>query len=436
MQEDLIHYLWQYQAFARYKLTTTTGEDITILSVGTHNYDAGPDFSGARLRIDTVLWSGAVEIHIRASDWQRHKHHLDEAYNHVILHVVWENDGPAYRSDGTLLPVLELRPLVDLQTIRQYQQYFQQGYQQERKLLCAAHFHQVDHLTVVSAMERALVSRMQQKAQEVLLLLDANQGDWQTTTFQWLCKGYGFKKNAAPMLALSQSVPLSLIRKHQASMIEMEALLMGQAGFLAYDSDDAHWKTLRETYSFLNHKFQLDDQHPGLAWKFARMRPANFPTMRLAQLTAFLHQYAHELDILLSVDEPDIQKIFRHEPSSFWHTHYHPQRQSLAKQHTIGVESMHNLAINVICPLQYAYAMYYQDMERAEKVFALLQKLPAEKNSIVNMYKSVGFPITSAYDTQAVLGLQHALCQHHRCLSCGIGNKILNNQLANSTHTR
>lgn len=432
MKEDFLHYVWQYQAFAKDQLATSQGDPIRILSVGLHNYDAGPDFSSAKIQIGNVLWSGAVEIHIKASDWKRHRHHLDAAYDNVILHVVWEYDAPAHRSDGTTLPVLELRKLVDLQTIRRYQQYFQQGYQQEKKLLCAPHIQKTDSLTILSAMERALVTRLHRKANEVLLLLEANQGDWQSTTFQWLAKGFGFKKNADSMLALSKSVPFMLILKHQHSLMELEALLMGQAGFLTLESDHPYWKTLGDTYDFLNRKYQLGHlRQPISSWKFSRMRPANFPTLRLAQLAGFLHQHAHQMDVLLAIKYPEVLKMFANEPASFWQNHYHPQRQSSLKHHTLGAESIANLLINVVAPLQYAYAVHYQDMEKAEGVFNLMQKLPAEKNSIVSMYKTVGFSIASAYDTQAVLGLYHDLCEKHRCLACCIGSSILRNQAIN-----
>lgn len=434
MKEDLLHYVWQHQEFTKNYLTTSNGEDVRILSVGVHNYDAGPDFSGARIQIGHVLWSGAVEIHIKASDWHKHKHHLDVAYNNVVLHVVWEYDAPAYRSDGTILPVLELRRLIDLQTIQRYQQYFQEGYQQERKLLCTSHIQHTDSLTVLSAMERALVSRLNQKANEVLLLLEGNRGDWQSTIFQWLAKGFGFKKNADPMLALSKSIPFRLVLQHQQSLTELEALLMGQAGFLAFESDHPYWhNTLTNTYDFLNRKFQLNDlRQPINSWKFSRMRPANFPTLRLAQLAALLHQHAHQIVILLAIEYAEGLKIFTNEPSSFWQSHYHPQRRSSLQHHTLGADSIHNLMINVVAPLQYAHAMHYQDMEKAESVFNMMQKLPAEKNSIVGMYKKAGFPATSAYDTQAVLGLHYELCQKHRCLQCCIGDSILRSQITNS----
>lgn len=427
MKEDLLHYLWQYQEFNKEQLSTSQNELVLVISVGFHNSDAGPDFINVRVKLANVLWSGAVEIHVKSSDWFKHKHHLDPAYNNVILHVVWEDDVTTHRSDGTYVPTLVLKERVDLSIIGRYNQFFKTGYEQGRDILCKSQLPFQDSFTVLSMMENTLVQRVETKAQEILLLLEKNMGDWNVTLYQNLMKGFGFKVNADPFLALGEAVPLSVVLKLGKSLPAFEAVLLGQAGFLDQSFQDDYLNYLREEYQYIAKKFHLDNHKmPVKLWKFSRLRPANFPTLRIVQLAGILHQQAHQLGSF--IEETDMEILVKKlsiRQSEYWQTHYYPEHSSRAKLHGIGKESIDNLMINVVVPVKYAFAKFHQDERMTENVFDLLQKLPAEKNKITQQYKASKFPVQSAFDSQAVIELYNKFCSQNRCLYCKIGISVM-----------
>jgi len=284
MNESFLHYLWQFQYFDKKNLCATEGEAISILKTGNMNTHAGPDFSNAKVRIADIEWAGNIEIHIKSSDWYAHKHDVDSAYENVVLHVVWENNKPVYRKDGTPLATLELKNKVNESILREYQKLIGNP----AAIACERSFRHVSELVKFSMLDKALMQRLETKAQHVHELVKLNNGDWEETTYQLLAKNFGFKTNSDPFFQLSKSLPYKIIQK-QSQLILVEALLFGQAGMLETKTKDEYVTQLFREYHLLEQKFSLQDSKLNPSqWRFLRLRPANFPTVRLAQFAALL----------------------------------------------------------------------------------------------------------------------------------------------------
>ncbi len=426
MKEDFLYYLWAQLAFDRAALCTTAGEPITILATGVRNADAGPDFAAARLRIGEVEWSGSVEMHLRASDWRRHQHQHDAAYDQVILHVVWDADHHVYRQDGSLIPTLELRQRVAPGVLASYTRLATAA----AGIPCAAQLATVPGIIQTVMRERALLERAQAKADRVAAVLATTGTDWEATTWLLLLAGFGFKTNEEPMRRLGQVLPWSLVRRYRTEQTEVEALLFGQAGLLppAAPAEEAHLTALRKTWQHLQHKHQLD---PAAAlrphdWKFGRMRPANFPPVRLAQLAALLVRHEHLLAGLRAAG-PSPQQVadfFLAPVSAYWQEHYQFGKVARGAAH-LGAASRQRLVMNVAVPVLMAYARYHRRAEDVEEALALLDRLPAEHNRVLAPYEALGFQNRSAADSQGLLGLWHGYCAPRACLQCAIGANIL-----------
>ena len=413
MKEDLLYFVWQLQTFNRQALLTTDDQPLDILMPGTRNEHSGPDFDQARLRINDIEWVGSVEIHVRASDWNTHGHQHDKAYNQVILHVVWQLDQAVFRQDGSPMPTLELSGRVERELLQSYQ-YLAFTPPSQQGIACASQLPSVNDLTKLSMLEKAAVLRLERKAQEFLSRLEKNQGDWNETIYQTLLRSFGFRVNAEPMEQLSYALPLSLVTTYRQDVNQVTALLLGQAGLLNEEWSDA-W---RQNYRYLQHKHQLAERALSRSqWRFFRTRPANFPTVRLAQLAKLLSVHSHEINQLFKYQP--LEQYYRcfEEPSKKYHDHVP----------AIGHSSIHNLLINAIIPYQFAYGMYFREQRWKDRALELLQTLPPEKNQLVAKYKKHGFSVSSAFDSQAILELHHHFCQKKQCLSCAIGGSIVKN---------
>lgn len=426
MQESFIHFIWQYQYFNRQDLCTTKGEPVQVLKQGVYNrQNAGPDFRGAKLRVDGMDWYGDVELHIRSSDWQRHSHEKDGAYNSVILHVVWEVDAEALRQDGTAIPQLELRGRVEERMLEQYE-----GLMKSRHSIpCAPQLEQVNSLTKFSMLDKALLERLRRKSAIILDWVQENGGDWETAAYWLLGQNFGFKKNNEAFLALMKKLPLKVLAKHRDQPLQQEALLFGMAGFLEDipDSDQQYLKQLQQEWNFLGQKYQLLDKRMNRhEWKFLRMRPANFPTVRLAQLAAVLHA-RHHLFSLFSAELPvkELIGILRKPQSAYWQEHYDMGKRSKSKIPTLGASSAQNLLINTAAPLLAAYGVYTDQESWIDRTMQLLQQISAESNSILDEWKSLGLIPQHAFDSQALLELYNEFCRPKQCLQCSIGLQLL-----------
>jgi hypothetical protein len=427
MKEEFLHYIWQHQYFDKTDLVTVEGEPVQVLRVGMYNTDAGPDFKEAIIRVGEVEWSGSVEIHLRGSDWRRHQHQLDCKYDQVVLHVVWEADEAVQRTDGTPIPTLVLKDRVNLAMLQTYEQLRRAPF----AIPCASFWPQVPDITKTMMLGRALTERLELKGEEALEVYRQMGNDWEATAFQVLCKAFGFKINQEPFERLGRVLPMQVVRKHQHDLLQLEALLFGQAGFLVEPVDE-YSATLAKEHAYLSHKYKLQElamqRH---RWNFLRMRPANFPTLRLAQLAALLNKHKSLFSTIIQTEGvKNYESLWQAPVSAYWQKHYTFGAESRAVQVQLGKSSAQNLTINVAAPLLAAYAVHTGQLEHLDKAVDLLEKVKEAGNRITRQYEELGWKAASAADNQAALGLYKRYCQPVNCLRCGIGNKIMKQNIA------
>lgn len=416
MNEDFLEFVWRYQYFEKFDLQTTTGQRITIESTGFLNTNAGPDFQEAIIAIDEVKWAGHVELHVRSSDWLKHNHQVDKAYDNVILHVVWEHD----KELEIAAPTLELKRIVSNELLEKYVKLKQNM----AVIPCANQLDQVNVLVKLNMLEKVLIERLERKSNEVLKLHHDNH-DWLETAYQLLMKYMGFKVNNDAFLNLAKSVPLKILQKHRNNLFQLEALVFGQSGLI--DEADDYALKLKKEYDFLALKYQLSKPMDSSRWKFLRLRPPNFPTIRMAQVAALMHQEVNLFSLLTEVnDEPSFYKKMAVEVSDYWKTHYHfGKKKNKDSSGKIGVSSLSGIAINVVAPLKFAYARHQDKPELKETVGEFLETLKLESNTKVKKMIAVGFDLQSASDSQAAIELLDNYCDKKHCLRCTIGVSII-----------
>jgi len=423
LTESFLHYLWQFQYFDKKGLVTTTGEPITILNQGILNTDAGPDFSQVKIKIGAIDWAGSVEIHIQSSGWYEHKHHEDAAYENVVLHVVWEENKPVQRKDGTRLPTLELKDRAD----KILQKSYQKLVTNTAVIPCQSVFENVNAVTRHSMIDKAAMIRLEEKSKQVLKLLEANQGDWEETVYQLLALGFGFKVNKDPFLQLAKALPYKLIRKHRAKVEQVEALLFGQAGFLMAKTKDEYLAQLYNEFEFLTKKYNLTQNqlHPS-QWKFLRLRPANFPSLRIAQFAALLSIKENIFSTLLEIENyRDLESLFRVQTSPYWKQHYRFSKPVSGAVPELGTDSREVLLINTVIPILIAYGQSRDDWSYVDRAVQFLQQIPAEKNKITRTWQQLNCVATNAFETQGLIELYNNFCQRRACLNCTIGSARL-----------
>jgi hypothetical protein len=423
MNEDFLHYLWRYRLFGP-ELCTSRGEHIEVIDTGFHNHDSGPDFLNARIRIDQTLWAGNVEIHLNSSDWVNHAHHLDLSYHNVILHVVYNDDLDPESELAPPAPCLEVARYVDYKLFYRYQTFLAaKGW-----VPCHNQIKQTDQLIRTSWYERMLAERLTENAQYVLNVFEETNHDWSETFYRLLARSFGMKLNKEPFEILSASLPLSVILRHRNSLFQLEALLFGQAGFLDNDFIDDYPVKLKIEYSFLRGKYQLQPL-PAHLWKFLRMRPAGFPTVRLAQFADFWHHNAMGIDEVLksSITESFCTK-FAVNVSDYWNDHYLPDKPSKHRIKTFGDDAINRLLINTLPPLLFAYGQVYGNNQLTERAVAVLEQLPPEVNNETKRWVELGIKPTSAAETQALHLMKKKYCDLKKCLHCRIGNYLLRSE--------
>ncbi len=424
MQEDFLHFIWKHQYFKKAGLQTSDGEHINILKPGIHNFGSGPDFSEAKVKVGDLTWTGNVEIHRNASEWKLHSHHTDPAYNNVILHIVWNEDKAVFREDGTKIPTLQIQDRIDKELMDSYHDLL--NFHED--ILCKPWLKNVDKITLVGMLEKALISRLAKKAEIVRELVEKCQGDWEEASYHLLAMNFGFKVNTGPFLQLSKAVPLKLLMKNADNQFKMEALLFGQAGFLSGRSADNYMAELKNEYRFLMHKYALDENVlQSSVWKFGRLRPSNFPTLRIAQLSAVIHSMKNIFSAMISAGS--IQ-VLRHmlsvTPRAYWNNHYRFGEITKNKSSKPGKSSVDVLIINTAVPLLAAYSKYTDDQQYMDKAVSHLQMIAPESNRIVAGWEGAGVTASSSADSQGMIELFNEYCLKKNCLSCNIGTSILN----------
>lgn len=423
MSESFLHYLWQFQYFNKKELKTTGGEIVQIFNPGMRNGHAGPDFFNARIKIGDMEWVGSIEVHINASGWIEHRHHNDPAYENVVLHVVWKSDKPIMRSDNTLLPTLELKSRIDEQLLLRYKKLVNSP----EAIPCAHSFVNMNRLTIISMLDRALSYRLEVKSHSVMDMYRRNGNDWEETCYQMLCKNFGFKVNADPFLQLSQALPYKILLKHADKLFQVESLIFGQAGFLEEQKEDEYYRLLQREYRILAQKYQLASKKLNQAqWRFLRLRPANFPTIRMAQLASLLHsQKGIFSKVTESTTYKDLRTIFAAQQSAYWLHNYQFAKASKETIASLGETSIDNLIINTVAPLLAAYGRSRDEQEYIERAVNILQQMPAESNAITKQWSALGLLTKTAFDSQASIELFNNFCMKRRCLECNIGAFML-----------
>lgn len=421
--EDFLHYVWKFRLFNRMGLRTTDGEEIEVFSAGMAHTDGGPDFQNARIRIGETTWAGNVELHVSSAEWNRHGHQTDGAYNNVILHVVYKDDQPVTMPDGRKVPTLELNERIPEEL---YQRYHHLIFSNQTFIPCEATLKTVDDITMRNWLTRVLVERLEKKSGAVLAALEVNRGDWEETFYRFLAGNFGFKVNALPFEMMAKSLPQIILAKHKNYPLQIEALIFGQAGFLDDEFTDEYPRKLKEEYNFLQKKHQLAPIEKHL-WKFLRMRPQNFPTIRLAQFAALVINSNHLFSKILEIkDVATLRDLFANaRVNDYWETHYRFDAESKPSSKNMGAGAIDILLLNTVAVTLFSYGKHLQKQHYINRALALLEYLPGEKNNITDDFVTFGVKSTTAFDSQALLELKNSYCNHKKCLQCAVGNKVL-----------
>ena len=417
--ERLLHYVWKYKLYTEPYFTTANGQTVYVTDPGIANTNAGPDFFNAKIKIDDTMWAGNVELHQHASDWKLHGHHTDPAYDSVILHVVGDSDEPIRRMNG------EIIPQIILSIPEKIQENYEFLLQQDTDIACLERIGEIDRLHMVSWMEALVGERMERKTEDILRLLQQYNGDWNEVFYITLTRNFGFGTNSDAFERLARSLPLRYIRKHRDNIKQIEALFFGQAGMLKEPLSDPYYLSLQQEYSFLRHKFNLQPMDDS-QYKSLRIRPANFPHIKLAQLAALWTKHDSLFSALLEItDTEEMRKLLRIMPSPYWETHYHFRYASVKKEKLLGNNALNIFLINTVAPTLFAYGLHCKQPEYTERALTLLESLPPEQNSIISRFRRAGFPAEHAADTQALIQLKRMYCEKKKCLYCRIGFKLL-----------
>lgn len=429
MNEDFLHYIWKFGLFDVDGLKTTAGDDITIMQRGSHNLNAGPDFFNARVKIGETLWAGNVEIHTRSSDWARHNHTADEAYKNIILHVVFEDDKPVLDSENKPVATLVLKGRIDLKFYNTYKNFTDaRGW-----IPCETSLPNVDPFIVEKWLERLAIERLERKSKAVLDLLAANKGSWQETFYQLVAANFGFKVNSEPLGLLARSIPENYLGRQKNNDLQIEAMLFGVAGMLEAEFIDEYPNKLKAEYKFLKAKYKLQTL-PGHIWKFSRMRPDNFPTVRIAQFVALILKSNGLFAKVMNTQRTQALKdLFNVRAGEYWDTHYVFDKPSAEKPKQLGEASVNNILINSVIPALFAYGIERNERYAKERALSLLSKLPAEENTIISGWGRLGVKIDTALQSQAAIELKNMYCDEKKCLFCSIGTHLLKNDKRNKT---
>ncbi|WP_424963614.1 DUF2851 family protein [Ekhidna sp.] len=421
MDEQFLHYIWKFQKFEQNELKLTDNQTLKVFYPGNHNQDSGPDFEEARIKIDSIEWAGQVEIHLHSSDWNHHNHQHDPAYKNVILHVVWKHD-KGIQLNGTPIPTLELKSIVSPTLLEKYKKHIQST----QEILCANQLLAVSPLPKTSMLDRTMVERLEEKADRIFDHLKNNRSDWEDATYRTLAANFGFSTNKEAFVRLTELLPFAKLKKALQNKLSTEALLFGQAGFLNEENDE-YQGALKSEFQFLQNKYHLPDMMVKPQWKFGKLRPANFPSVRLAQLAALLHHQPKLFTILTQTEGiKELKTLLCPVLSEYWQTHYDFGKGRKKIINHFGQTTFENILINTVAPLLAAYARHTANPIYMDRAIELLESLSAESNRITKKWDEIGLESKTAFDSQALIQLFKNYCQKRRCLQCNIGVEILN----------
>jgi len=415
-KEDLLQFIWKMRLFNQNNLRTTDGETITILKPGHQNTNAGPDFSDARIKIGEAVWAGTVEVHINSKQWFEHRHDKDDAYSTVILHVVYEHDITNFH-----IPTLALKEYIDPRYFEQYQRMMETA----DWIPCQRNLEQIQLEKLPGWLEFLAVERIENKSQRLLSTLNSNTNNWEQTAWQLLARSMGNPVNAEPMEQLAMRVPIKFIRKIGGDRKTIEALLLGAGGFLKGPFNEIGPNQLQSIYKHQKTKHNIDELEPQI-WKFGRMRPAHFPTLRISQLADIVSRAPSLMSLFLNSSMKSLQKSLSGEAASYWSEHYHFKQSAKNKHLKTGVGMTESIIINSVVPLVLLFGKMMDEDDKISHAIDLLSSLPSEKNSIIRKWRKLNINANNAAESQALIQLYKDYCNNRRCLSCRIGFSVLN----------
>lgn len=415
MREEFLYYLWENRLLDK-NIVTVDGEEIQIISVGMRNHNSGPDFLDAKINIANTLWAGHVEMHVNASDWFKHGHQDDDAYNNVILHVVYINDSERFG-----IPTLEVTGHFDESIYSKYKAFMKS----QQWISCGKLIAGIQQFTLLSWLERVIVERLEDEVAAVNKLLVANNFDWEETLYQRIMRYMGLKVNNDAFEWLSRLLPLRILRKHLDNPLQIEAMFFGCAGFLEHEFYDGYPLMLQQEYKILKSKFDLITM-PMSYWKFLRLRPPNFPTIRIAQMATMVRSCNNLLSKMLSFHELDnFADFFNVEINSYWSTHYLFDKQSKKQKKALGATAIDVLLINAVIPVLFCYGVCHDNQEIKDRSLAFLEKIKPEDNLVTRSFSDLGVCVCNAQQSQALIHLYNNYCRRRNCLECRVFTAII-----------
>ncbi|HET8884758.1 MAG TPA: DUF2851 family protein [Salinimicrobium sp.] len=423
MEEAFLHYLWKYKKFDFTNIQTSKRQEIIIIDVGTHNENSGPDFFNSKIKINNQLWAGNVEIHLKSSFWYSHNHDIDPNYDNVILHVVWEHDAEVFRKNKSVIPVLELKNLVSESSLLQYEELFLKH--SSKWINCENHFGSFGNFELQNWLERLYFERLEEKSNFLFQNLEKRENDWEAVLFGMLAKNFGLNLNGDAFLSVANSIPFSVVRKVAKNVSELEALFFGQAQLLEIGIEETYFLKLKNEYEFQKRKYKLDNSAI-TPMKYFRLRPDNFPSIRLAQLAA-LYASKEKLfsKIIVAKRVFEIREIFNVEVSEFWNNHYSFKTESPIKPKIISNNLIDLIIINTVIPIKFCFAKHHgKNVE--DEIINLISAIKAEKNSVINKFNELRKTTAeNALQSQALLQMKKKYCDANLCLRCQLGHSLL-----------
>jgi len=421
MKENLLHFVWKLQLFSSEKIECTNGENISIITKGLQNFNSGPDFLNAKIEINGQLWAGNIEIHVNASDWYLHNHEIDENYDTVILHVVWDHDVEVFRKTNSTIPTLELQNYISQDLLKKYDALFSKN---KKWINCENTISLTNNFTLLHWLERLYVERLEHKSNQIQKVLKSTNNNWEATLFIMLAKNFGLKINSDSFLNFANSFDFSILRKVSSNLIQLEALFFGQAGLLSNNCESNYYDILRKEYAYLKVKFNLTPISIGQV-QFFRLRPNNFPTIRLSQLALLYHNYPNLFSKIIekqSINE--YYELLNISTSPFWESHYTFEKESKKSIKKLTKSFIDLLLINTLIPMKFLYLKSLGKNDFSE-VIDIIEAIKPEKNVIISKFNEIKVKSKSAFDTQALIQLKNEYCNKQNCLVCEIGKDLL-----------
>ncbi len=420
MTEDFLYFIWQYKTYQG-ELLTTEGKEITIVNPGILNLDSGPDFSAAKLIIGNTEWNGSIEMHVKSSDWKKHNHNSNAAYDSVILHVVYQHDMEITTKGGNKLEVLELKGKFKISPYSKYKD-LQAGLSW---IPCASQIKTIDKFKLHSWFDRLLIERLERKTEQIEQSLANTNNNWEQSFYIALARNFGFNTNADPFEQLAKSTPLDLLAKYKDDIFQIEAILCGQSSLINPIISDEYSTKLNNEYLFLKKKHELESVY-SYQWKFMRMRPVNFPTIRIAQFASLVHNSSHLFSKIIKTEKlADLRNHFDINVSEYWQNHYVFGKNAKNSKKNFGSTSFDLILINTIIPFLFVYANHHGNEELKNRALNYLHQTKSETNSIIKRFAQDGVKAENAAHSQALIQLKNNYCSYTKCLQCRIGIELI-----------